>query len=61
MTSLEISLRDPGLVENSADGMSCLHACIQMIQRASSSEYLIIHSLSLLALATFEPEQRNMG
>lgn len=27
-------LRDPELVANDADGMSCLHACVQMVMRA---------------------------
>ena len=26
-------LKDPGLVSNGSDGTSCLHACVQMIQK----------------------------
>lgn len=31
--NIEVTLNDPGLVENDSSGMSCLHACICMAQR----------------------------
>lgn len=34
---VEILLDDPGLVENAEDGMSCFHACVQMIMRTQKT------------------------